>query len=92
MGVSLDRHLEERIKEKVSSGQYPDASAVIREALRLLDERDHVDNLRAELQIGLAQVERGETVEYSLQLLDRLAREAEENVREGKPIKDAIRP
>ena len=92
IGVSLERRLEARIDEKVRSGQYPDASAVVREALRLLDERERVDELRVELQIGLAQIERGETVEYTPELLEQLAHEAERNARLGKPVKDAVTP
>lgn len=40
MNVSLTAHLEELIQEKVASGRYGNASEVVREALRLLEERD----------------------------------------------------
>ena len=40
MNVSLTPHLEELIQEKVASGRYGNASEVVREALRLLEERD----------------------------------------------------
>lgn len=40
MNVSLTPHLEELIQDKVSSGRYGNASEVVREALRLLEERD----------------------------------------------------
>ena len=59
MNVSLTPQLEELVKSKVESGRYGSASEVMREALRLLEERDHVQNLRhealkAEIQRGLA--------------------------------------
>ena len=42
MNVSLTPKLEEFIREKVSSGLYNNASEVVREALRLLVNRDNI--------------------------------------------------
>lgn len=64
MNVSLTPELEDLIQRKVESGLYISASEVIREALRLLQERDrvrevHLEQLRSELQLGLDQLQRG---------------------------------
>ena len=65
MNVSLTRELERLVNEKVESGLYQTASEVIREALRLLQERDHVrEQLRADVQAGLGQLVRGERRTY----------------------------
>jgi len=48
MNISLTPQLEELVKNKVGSGLYGSASEVMREALRLLDERDHIQALRLE--------------------------------------------
>jgi len=58
MNVSLTPQLEDLIKKKVESGLYGSASEVMREALRLLDERDRLhtmrlEELRAEIKRGL---------------------------------------
>ncbi|MGA2938343.1 MAG: type II toxin-antitoxin system ParD family antitoxin [Syntrophobacteraceae bacterium] len=58
MNVSLTPQLEELVKKKVDSGLYGSASEVMREALRLLEERDrihalHIEELRAEIRKGL---------------------------------------
>ena len=92
MTVILPPQLEAMIEEKVTSGRYADASEVVEEALRLLDERDRFEQLRAELEIGLEQIERGEIVPYTPDFMERLKREAAEHVRLGKPIKDAVKP
>jgi antitoxin ParD1/3/4 len=92
MHVDLDPQLAALIHEKVESGSYTDASAVVREALRLLEEHDQRRTLGAELQVGFEQIEQGELVDFTPELLDRLARESEENARNGKPVKDAVRP
>lgn len=41
MNVSLTTELEKFVSAKVESGRYNSASEVVREALRLLEERDH---------------------------------------------------
>lgn len=58
MNISLTPQLEDLVKRKVESGLYGSASEVMREALRLLDERDRLqavrlDELRAEIRKGL---------------------------------------
>ena len=58
MNISLTPQLEELVKKKVSTGLYASASEVMREALRLLDERDRLhamrlEELRAEIKKGL---------------------------------------
>jgi antitoxin ParD1/3/4 len=65
MNVSLTRELEQLIHNKVESGLYLSASEVVREALRLLDERDKLqtmkmDELRREIRVGIEQADRGE--------------------------------
>ena len=58
MNISLTPHLEELVKRKVDSGLYVSASEVMREALRLLEERDRLnamrlEELRAEIKKGV---------------------------------------
>jgi hypothetical protein len=40
----------------------------------------------------LEQIERGEVIEFTPELLEELVREAEENMRLGKPVRSAVRP
>jgi antitoxin ParD1/3/4 len=58
MNISLTPHLEEIVKGKVESGLYNSASEVMRDALRLLEERDQLralrlEELRREIQKGI---------------------------------------
>ena len=48
MNISLTPQLEDMVKSKVNSGRYGSASEVVREALRLLEERDHIQSMRLE--------------------------------------------
>ena len=52
MNVSLTPELEELVNEKVRSGLYQTASEVVREALRLLRQRD-LETRRADQAAGL---------------------------------------
>jgi antitoxin ParD1/3/4 len=68
MNVSLTPELEQLVHNKVKSGRYLSASEVVREALRLLEERDRLHNLHlAELQQKLTpsieQADRGELLD-----------------------------
>jgi antitoxin ParD1/3/4 len=61
MNVSLTPELERLVNEKVESGLYQTASEVVREALRLLRDRDQArEQLRADVQAGFDQLARGE--------------------------------
>ncbi len=61
MNVSLTPELEQLVNEKVGSGLYQTASEVVREALRLMKERDQErERLRADVRAGFDQLARGE--------------------------------
>jgi antitoxin ParD1/3/4 len=55
MNVSLTPELESLVAEKVQTGMYQTASEVVREALRLLKERDETKlrELRETIQAGI---------------------------------------
>lgn len=79
MHISLTPELESRVKSKVKSGLYNNASEVIREALRFMETHEEWINeiklarLREQLQIGRDQLDQGQgiTIE-SKKDLDRL--------------------
>lgn len=65
MNVSLTPELEELIHERVRSGRYTSASEVVREALRLLEDRDELrrlrlSELRTKVEAGLDALDRGQ--------------------------------
>ena len=58
MNVNLTPQIEEMVRRKVASGLYTSASEVVREALRLMDEKGRVraaklEQLRQDLRDGL---------------------------------------
>jgi antitoxin ParD1/3/4 len=58
MNIDLTPQLEDMVKPKVSSGLYNPASEVVREALRLLEEKDRLpqaklDQLRQDIRDGM---------------------------------------
>lgn len=93
MAIQLPTDLEERIQQKVASGQYDDPPAVIRAAMRLLDSRDQrLEHLRASVAEGLAAIERGEGIVWTPELMDELEREADERIRLGLQPKPDVCP
>ena len=76
MNVSLTPELEQMIQHKVETGRYQTASEVVREALRLLDDKEQsrealLAEWREKIAIGIRQFEEGDTVseEELLQML-----------------------
>lgn len=68
MHVSLTSELEARVKAKVESGLYNNASEVIREALRFMETHEDwvheikMAGLREQLKVGADQLDRGEGI------------------------------
>ena len=73
MHVSLTPELEAKVKAKVDSGLYNNASEVIREALRFMEQNQELlyqlklDRLRAEVTKGAVQAESGVFSERTVQ-------------------------
>jgi antitoxin ParD1/3/4 len=68
LNVSLTPELEQFVQSRVKSGRYQTASEVIREGLRLLEEREQareaaVEELRAKIRHGAEQADRGELID-----------------------------
>jgi putative addiction module CopG family antidote len=86
MTMRLPADVEASVLEKVACGEFSDADAVIREAMRLLDERERqLAQLRVMLQIGLSQLDQGEGVPFTPTLVAQTRRDAEERFRRGDP-------
>jgi antitoxin ParD1/3/4 len=77
MNVSLTPELIKIVQDKVASGLYGNASEVIREAIRNMDELDELvyqtklDRLRTALEPGIKAIEAGDFAEFSLEELNR---------------------
>jgi antitoxin ParD1/3/4 len=71
MHISLTPELEARVKAKVDSGLYNNASEVIREALRFMETHDDwvhelkLQKLRQQLQVGIDQLEQGQGIKVN---------------------------
>ena len=68
MNVHLTPELETLVQNKVKTGRYNSASEVVREALRLFEQRDRIrelqiQELQKKINEGLASLERGEGVD-----------------------------
>jgi len=66
--VALTRQLDRFVKQKLDSGRYQSVSEVVREGLRLLEERDEwrkakLQGMREQVEIGWQQSMRGEVVD-----------------------------
>ncbi len=81
MNVHLTPELEQLVQTRVKSGRYNSASEVVREALRLLEQRDEVftlrkDEIRKKTEEGWQSATRGEFVDGD-EVVDRIDAELE---------------
>lgn len=83
MNVSLTPQLEAMVREQVASGRYNNASEVVRDALRQLEQREaQLQRLRVLIQEG---EDSGEPIELTDELWDEIDREADEIAARGAP-------
>lgn len=75
--VELTEDLREFVDEQLRSGRYANATEVLRDAFCVLRQRqERLDSLRAALQTGIAQLDRGDFVEGTPEELTRGLRAA----------------
>jgi putative addiction module CopG family antidote len=84
MNITLSPELETMIREKVETGEYHDANDVISQAMQALAVHD------AAIAQGIAEADRGETVELTDELWDQLMAEGDERAARGEPIDPLI--
>lgn len=80
MNINLGTQWEAFISEQIRGGRYMSASEVVRDGLRLLEEREEfrrarLDALRSEIAEGVHDMESGNFVELDEAGLSRLAQE-----------------
>ena len=78
---------EHYIKGKVKSGFYTSENEVVRDAVRRMrEEEERITRFQATVRIGDEQIERGETVPYSKELIEQIGQRAVQRAKQGKKI------
>ena len=87
MHVRLSEVDENYIKSKVASGFYTSENEVVRDAVRRMrEEEERIARFQAAVRIGDEQIERGETVPYSKELMEQISQRAVQRAKQGKKI------
>jgi len=84
--ISLTDHHDDLIEAKIQAGEYANASEVVREGLRLIQERDQELAARvSRVAVGLEQAARGDFVEGATdEIRKRIRRRAEERLGDSR--------
>ncbi len=87
--VSLTEHFDRFVDESIESGQYLNASEVVRDALRLHESRQReeqlkLQRLREAVDAGFAAIERGEYRDVEADDIERYVGEIGERIAHGK--------
>ncbi len=72
MNISLTPQLEDLLKQKVATGMYNSVSEVVREALRLLSEKDNIqamklEALKKEISQGIESLDKAEDRPFDIE-------------------------
>jgi antitoxin ParD1/3/4 len=93
--ISLTDHQSGLIEKLVESGRYQNASEVVRDSMRLLEEKEaayqaKLERLKAEIQIGIDAYERGDFVTLETdEDIDRMFDEIEADLERKRTSKAA---
>ncbi|MGO9275217.1 MAG: type II toxin-antitoxin system ParD family antitoxin [Terriglobia bacterium] len=89
--INLTDHLDSFVEDRVTSGRYGNASEIVREGLRLLEQREQEEQaklewLRKAAKEGFDQIDRGEGMEFRSmedldEHIDQLGKEASAQLR-----------
>lgn len=93
MHINLSPEIEQYLQAKVGTGFYSNVSEVVRDAIRRMWEDDEkLAKLRAAIQVGDEQLDRGEGVAYTTERLELITETALNNFRNGKKINKDVTP
>lgn len=93
MHVNLSPEMEGCIKGTVAGGFYGNATEVIRDAIRRMQtEESRVAAWQAAIAKGDAQLDRGEDVPYTPELMERMTQSAIATMHNGQPIDPDVLP
>lgn len=93
MHIKLSPEMEHFIKAKVASGFYGNATEVIRDAIRRMQaDEAKVEAWRAAVAKGEAELDRGEGIPYTPDLMNDIARRAARAEALGEPIDPDVLP
>ncbi len=93
MHVNLSPEMEVFVREKVASGFYGNATEVIRDAIRRMQaEESRLLAWQTAIRKGDEQLDRGEGVTYSPEILNDITRSAVGAMHSGQPIDPDVLP
>ena len=100
MHIDMPKQLRDFLQSEVKSGNYSNESEVVRDAIRRLQERKSaeeknntkLENLRAELELGVKDFKEGRFAEYTPQLLEDIKSKAMIKSKNKIPPKASVVP
>ena len=93
MHVNLSTEMENYVKGKVGSGFYGNATEVIRDAIRRMQaEEERISAFRVAVAKGDAELDRGEGVAYTPELMESITQTALKDMHSDKPVDPDVLP
>jgi antitoxin ParD1/3/4 len=93
MHINLSTEMEQYLQTKVGTGFYSNASEVVRDAIRRMREEDEkLTALRAAVQAGDEQLDRGVGIPYTPERLEAITAKAFANASQDRKVNPDVNP
>ena len=92
MAIELSPRIQALIAETVEQQHYPDANALIDDALAALISQRQIAHLSALLQVGIDQADRGELIPLTTELREKMRQDARRRFAAGERAGPDVRP
>ena len=92
MNIYLGEHFDEFVRKQVATGRYANASEVVREGLRRLEDHMKLQELRRLIAEAEEDIANGNTYEWTPELMEQIRLDAIEASKRGAPIPDHVKP
>lgn len=95
MHIDMPEQLRKFLQHEVAIGNYANESEGVRDAVRRMKEIKYsaaLQNLKAELELGMKDIEEGRVVEYTPNLLEEIKRKAMIKYKNNIPPKASVIP
>ncbi|MGR3318587.1 MAG: type II toxin-antitoxin system ParD family antitoxin [Candidatus Anammoxibacter sp.] len=95
MHLNLGDPYEKFIQREIKAGLYSNATELIRDALRRMQEKKEsrrIEHIHALIAEGESQIKQGLGIPYKDDFMDNAMKRAIDNHKTGKPVKDEIKP
>jgi antitoxin ParD1/3/4 len=91
MNIYFGEHFDKFVRDQIATGRYANASEVVRDGVRRLEDDLKLQELRRLIARAEEDIANGNTSEWTPELKEQIRQQAIEASRQGRPIPDHVK-